>query len=154
VKRYRELGQRKRLLNLPVMVAIVLAMLWRQVSGVCALQRLPARERTLWSERLRVSQPALAERILTFPAELCEHVLSNVLAQLSACLAVCTRPLRKPLQAVSGRFAGLYALDGTTLEALFRKLKTLQDDPDAPLAGHLGYSDRAAVAVRPAGALR
>jgi len=35
------------------------------------------------------------------------------------------------------RFAACYALDGTTLEALFRKLKALQEVPEAPLAGHL-----------------
>ena len=120
------------------MVAIVMAMLWRQVPGVCALQRLLARERILWSARRQVSQAALGERFLTFPAELFERVLHNVLAQLPARLAVRTRPLPQALQAVSGRFAGLYALDGTTLEALFRKLKALQELPDAPLAGQLG----------------
>jgi hypothetical protein len=135
---YRALGLRNRILNLPVMVALVLAMLWRQVPGVNALQRLLSRERILWSEPIHVSQPALAERFLTFPAELFERVLHNVLAQLPARLAARTRPLPQVLQTVSGRFAGLYALDGTTLEALFRKLGALPDVPDAPLAGHLG----------------
>jgi hypothetical protein len=35
---YHRLGLRSRLLDLPVMVAIVLAMLWRHIPGVCALQ--------------------------------------------------------------------------------------------------------------------
>jgi hypothetical protein len=135
---YRALGLRNRILTLPVMVALVLAMLWRQVPGVNALQRLLSRERILWSERIHVSQPALAERFLTFPAELFERVLHNVLAQLPARLAARTRPLPTALQTVADRFAGLYALDGTTLEALFRKLQALQAVPDAPLAGQLG----------------
>jgi hypothetical protein len=41
------------------------------------------------------------------------------------------------LEGVPARFRGCYALDGTTLEALFRKLKALQEAPTAPLAGHL-----------------
>lgn len=135
---YRQLGRRNRLLTLPVMVALVLSLLWRRVPGVCALQRLLARERLLWSAPLQVSQPALAERFLTFPAELFERVLNRVLAQLPARQAARTRPLPAGMQALKERFAGLYALDGTTLEALFRKLKALQEAPDAPLAGHLG----------------
>ena len=35
------------------------------------------------------------------------------------------------------RFAGCYAIDGSTLEALFRKLHTLREAPDVPLAGSL-----------------
>ena len=135
---YRALGLRNRILNLPVMVAIVLAMLWRQVPGVNALQRLLSRERILWSAQIHVSQPALAERFLTFPAELFERVLNKVLSQLPARQAARSRPPPKALQGVAARFGALYALDGTTLEALFRKLGALREVPDAPLAGHLG----------------
>src|SRR5512141_545203 len=72
---YQQLGLRNRILTLPVMVAAVLAMIWRQVPGVCTLQRMLARERVLWNEPFTVSQPALSERLLTFPAELFERVL-------------------------------------------------------------------------------
>jgi hypothetical protein len=41
---------------------------------------------------------------------------------------------------VRSRFQACYALDGTTLEALFRKLQTLREQPQAPLAGHLGVA--------------
>ena len=37
---YRQLGRRERVLSLPVMVSLVLAMLWRQIPGVMTLQRL------------------------------------------------------------------------------------------------------------------
>lgn len=134
---YRKLGLRNRLLNLPVMVAIVLAMLWRQIPGVCTLQRMLATERILWAQPTKVSQPALSERLLTFPAELFERVLRAVLARLPERTAARTRPVPARLAQVSARFAGCYALDGTTLEALFRKLQALQDIPEAPLAGHL-----------------
>ena len=134
---YRRLGLRNRILSLPVMVSLVLAMLWRQVPGVTALQRLLATERLLWTEPTQVSQPALSERFLTFPAELFERVLYGVLARLPDRQQTRTRPVPPLLERVVGRFAACYAVDGTVLEALFRKLKALQEIPEAPLAGHL-----------------
>ncbi len=134
---YRQLGLRNRILTLPVMVAAVLALIWREVPGVCTLQRMLARERVLWNEPVQVSQPALSERFLTFPAELFERVLQRVLEQLPARRAARTHPLPPLFQALRPRFAACYALDGTTLEALFRKLDSLCERPEAPLAGHL-----------------
>jgi hypothetical protein len=96
-----------------------------------------ARERVLWNEPVRVSQPALSERFLTFPAELFEGVLRIVLAQLPLRTAARTYPPPPGLRALRTRFAGLYALDGTTLEALFRKLGSLRERPEAPLAGQV-----------------
>ena len=137
---YRLLGHRNRLLGLPVMIALVLALIWRRVPGVCTLQRMLARERILWTEPTSVSQPALSERFLTFPAVLFERVLYRVLARLPERQAARTRPLPLALATLQTRFAACYALDGTTLEALFRKLQTLRDRPQAPLAGHLGVA--------------
>jgi hypothetical protein len=137
IEYYRQLGLRNRLLTLPVMVAAVLAMVWRQVPGVCTLQRMLARERILWAEKTVVSQPALSERFLTFPAVLFERVLYRVIAHLPERYQSRSRPHFPLLEALKSRFAACYAVDGTTLEALFRKLKSLQEAPDAPLAGHL-----------------
>jgi hypothetical protein len=137
---YRHLGHRNRLLGLPVMVALVLALIWRRVPGVCTLQRMLARERILWTEPTAVSQPALSERFLCFPAVLFERVLYRVLARLPERQAARTRPGPLTLSALRARFHACYAIDGTTLEALFRKLQTLREQPDAPLAGHLGVA--------------
>jgi hypothetical protein len=137
---YRSLGHRNRLLGLPVMVALVLALIWRRVPGVCTLQRMLARERILWAHPTKVSQPALSERFLTFPAVLFERVLYRVLARLPERQAARSRPLPSLLAAVRSRFVACYALDGTTLEALFRKLQTLRQRPEAPLAGHLAVA--------------
>lgn len=134
---YRQLGLRSRVLDLPVMVALVLAMLWRRVPGVCTLQRMLARERILWVQPTHVSQPALSERFLTFPSVLFERVLERVLARLPARIAERTRPLPPLLQTVQPRFSACYALDGTILEALFRKLKALREVAEAPFAGQL-----------------
>ena len=134
---YRHLGLRNRLLTLPVMVAVVLAMVWRAVPGVATLQRMLARERMLWASPTPVSQPALAERFLTFPAVLFERVLYRVLARLPKRVAQRTRPLPPPLATITPRFTAIYALDTTILEALFRKLDILRDTPKALIAGQL-----------------
>lgn len=134
---YRQLGLRNRLLTLPVMVSLVLTLIWRRVAGVCELTRLLARERVLWSQPMRVAQPSLSERFLTFPAELFHAILMRVLAALPPRASQRTRPVPPVFRRLAGRFTAYYALDGTTLEALFRKLAALREAPDAPLAGHL-----------------
>ncbi len=44
---YHRLGPRERLLTLPVMVAMVLSMIWRQVPSVSGLIRTSVREKLL-----------------------------------------------------------------------------------------------------------
>ena len=134
---YRRLGLRSRLLSLPVMTALLLTLTWRRVAGVCELTRLLATERLLWAQPTKVAQSSLSERFLTFPAGLVQRVAERVFAQLPERLAERSRPLPPLLHAILPRFSGCYAIDGSTLEALFRKLKTLQEAPDTPLAGTL-----------------
>jgi hypothetical protein len=43
-KAYRQLGMRDRILNLPLMVAAVLTLIWRDVPGVRELTRILNRE--------------------------------------------------------------------------------------------------------------
>jgi hypothetical protein len=62
---YRQLGLRNRLLNLPLMMAAVLTLLWRNVPGVRELSRMLGREGFLWCEPTQVSQQAVAQRFLT-----------------------------------------------------------------------------------------
>lgn len=136
---YRQLGMRNRILTLPVMMALILGMIWRRIPGVCELQRTMARERILWVQPQRVSQSSLSDRFLEFPAELIERVLYRVLETLPAREQARTRPLPPILGEVRSRFAGMYAVDATTLEPLFRKVGSLQDKKGQPvtLGGHV-----------------
>ena len=81
---YRQLGLRllSRILNLPLMVAAVLTIMWRHVPSVRELTRMLAREDLLWCQAVNVSQQALSQRFLVFPAELFERVLKELLPQL------------------------------------------------------------------------
>lgn len=66
VNYYHQLGLRARLLTLPVMVAFVLSLIWRQFNGVSELVRVVQQETLLWVPPLpRVSQQALAQRLRT-----------------------------------------------------------------------------------------
>lgn len=134
---YRTLGLRARILGLPVMVAAVLTMLWRQVPSVCELMKMLAREDLLWTPPVRVSQQALSKRFLTFPAELFQRVLMELLPTLRERWAARQRPLPESVTYALKSFSHIFAVDGSTLEALFRKLKALQDTPVGALAGKI-----------------
>ena len=76
---YRQLGLRDRILNLPLMVAAVLTLLWPDVAGVTELTRMLARDEFLWCSPKSVSQQAISQRFLTFPACLFEKVFKDLL---------------------------------------------------------------------------
>ena len=79
---YRSLGMRERILGLPLMLAAILTLVWRQVPSVRELNRMLARENLLWAKATSVSQQALSQRLLTFPADLFEGVLTELLVTL------------------------------------------------------------------------
>jgi hypothetical protein len=136
---YRQLGLRSRILNLPLMVAAVLTILWRQVPSVHELTRMLAREDLLWCQAVKVSQQALSQRFLSFPAVLFEGVLKELLPQLhQRWQERQRRPLPESVAYARQYFERIWVADGSTLEALFRKLKVLADVPVGQLAGKIG----------------
>jgi hypothetical protein len=134
---YRSLGMRDRILGLPLMVAVVLTILWRQVPSVCELTRMLARENLLWAQPVEVSQQALSKRFLQFPYELFRRVLLALLPKLRERALERERPLPESVEHARQHFEHIWAADGSTLEALFRKLKALKDAPVGQLAGKI-----------------
>lgn len=135
---YRQLGMRSRILTLPLMVAAVLTILWRQVPSVHELTRMLAREDLRWCKAVEVRQQSLSERFLVFPAELFERVLKDLLPKLKERWAKREkRPLPPSVVVARRQFDNIWAADGSTLEALFRKLKALRDVPVGQLAGKM-----------------
>jgi hypothetical protein len=136
---YRQLGLRDRILNLPLMVAAVLTLLWRDVAGVRELTRMLAREGFLWCSPKSVSQQALSQRFLTFPACLFEKVFKDLLPQLKAIWHTRKgRPIPESVQFTLSKFEKIWIVDSSTLEALFRKLGSLEDAPKGQLGGKMG----------------
>lgn len=137
-KYYKQLGLRDRILNLSLMVAAVLTLLWRQVPGVQELNRLLAREGLLWCGVTKVAQQSLSERFLVFPSELFERVFKDLLPQLQFNWQQrLRRPLPDSVKFALHNFEQIWIADGSTLEALFRKLKSLEDLKTGQLAGKI-----------------
>lgn len=134
---FREMGLRERTLTLPVMMALLLSAIWRQVAGVSELVRLIRDEAVLWAEPKTVSQQALSERLNTLPAILFLNVLNLLLPQMQERWAERQRPLPPEIAWAQARFSQSLIVDGSTLDALIRKVGLLRDLDKHPLAGKM-----------------
>lgn len=135
---YRSLGMRARILSLPLMLAAVLTLVWRQVPSVRELNRMLARENLLWAKATSVSQQALSQRLLTFPADLFEGVLTELLVTLNQRWSQRqNRPLPRSVAYANQYFEQQWIVDASTLEALFRKLKSLEGSNLGKLGGRI-----------------
>lgn len=137
VAHFHRLGLRERMLTLPIMIALVLSMIWQQVSGVCELVRIINSEVVLWVPPMKVKQQALSERLRTLPSELFLHVLQAILPQLHARWHERQRPLPPEIAWAQARYSQVAIVDGSTLDALLRKVGLLQDALVNPLAGRM-----------------
>lgn len=138
VSHYHRLGLRERLLTLPVMVALVLSLIWRQFSGVSELVRIVRTETLLWVPPLRkLSQQALDQRLRTLPAELFLRLLRNLLPVFHARWHARERPVPAVIAWARTHYTRLLICDGSTLDALIRKVGLLRELPIHPLAGRM-----------------
>lgn len=137
VAHFHKLGLRERSLGFVVMVAFVLEMIWRQIGGVCELARIVQTEAVLWEAPKKVSQQALSQRLTSLPAELFLNVLTAILPQMRERWVERKRPLAKELEWAAKIYTDVLAVDGSTLDALIRKIGLLKDLPQNPLAGRM-----------------
>lgn len=137
VSYFHSLGLRARTLNLVVMMAFVLELIWRQFSGVCELTRIVQEESVLWASPVKVSQQGFSDRLTTMPAKLFGEVLSNVLPVAQKRWQERQRPQSPEIAWALEHYSGVYAADGSTLDALIRKIGLLKDQPTNPLAGRM-----------------
>ena len=131
----RRLGLRDRTLTVPVMVAAVLTLIWRQVPSVSELVRLLAREDLLWTARQHVTQQALSLRLRCLPAEVFRQVGLELLPTLQARAAERTRPMPAVVTRAQAHYDHVWAVDGTTLERVFGKVGLQRPADPAPAGG-------------------
>jgi len=134
---FHSLGLRERVLNLPVMVALVLSMVWRQIGEVTELTKMLRTEGLLWAEPRQVSQQALSERFRTFPASLFLRVLEAILPLMQARWQSRQRPLPPEIAWAQEHYTDVFIQDGSTLDALLRKVGLLRESDKNPLAGRM-----------------
>ncbi len=134
---YRSLKLRDRILNLPLMITAILAMIWQQVPSVCELTKTLNKHGLLWMKPTQVSQPAFSKRLLSFPYELFERVFFSLLSKLKERWQARSRPVPESVEQALKHFPTIQIADGSTLEALFRKLDALKDSPEGVLGGKI-----------------
>ncbi len=87
--------------------------------GVQELTRLLARVDLLWCRATKVSQQAMSERFLTFPAELFERVFKDLLPQLQQnWLQRAKRPLPDSIEFALDNFERIWVADGSTKDSV------------------------------------
>lgn len=137
VAHFHDLGLRERTLNLPVMVAFVLSLIWRQLGSVAEAVRTLNREGLLWVDERKVSQQAVEQRLNSLPPVLFKRILDEVLPLMHARWRGRTRPLPPALRWAHDHFAAVVALDGSTLDALLHKTGLLREQTEVVLAGRI-----------------
>jgi hypothetical protein len=134
---YHALGLRERTLTLPIMVAFVLSLIWRQLGSVREAVRVLNEEGLLWTDPIEVSHQAMSQRLRSFPAELFERIWRDLLPQLLERWRQRQRPLAPVLQWAQAHFTAVLILDGSTLDALLHKVGLLRDREGTVLAGRM-----------------
>jgi hypothetical protein len=137
VAHFQKLGLRERVLTLPVMVAFVLSLLWRQIGSVREGVRTLHQEGLLWSGPLLVSAQAMQQRLRTLPSLLWERILSDLLPIMQQRFQQRQRPLPTAVAHALKHFSAVLAVDGSTLDALQKQIGLLRESTGSVLAGRM-----------------
>lgn len=136
---YQAMGLRARILTLPVMVAFVLGMLWRQLGSVREAVRVLREEGMLWVSAVeKVTPQAVLERMGTLPAVLFYRILLDCLPHLQERAQQRERPLPPATAWAKQHFNYIWAFDGSVLDGLLKKCGLLEEAEGPVLAGKIG----------------
>ena len=114
--------RRERLLTLPVMMAVVLSLVYRRISSLSEVVRVLESEGLLWVDPFKVSKQALSKRLACLPADLFGQVFEMTIAKIRS--QADKLPIPAGWESVCQSFSSIWIADGSTLEALRKRLKT------------------------------
>ena len=135
---FRQLGLRERTLTLPVMVAFMVSLLWRQLGAVREAVRVLREQGMLWVAPVEdVSFQATLERMNTMPADLFYRTMNEILPQMQSNAQARTRPLPPAVAYAQPHFAQIWSVDGSVLDNLLKKTGLLQEQTKPVLAGKI-----------------
>lgn len=137
VAAYQAMGLRERVLTLPVMVACVLSLIWRQIGSVSEAVRVLEREGLLWTGPVKVTQQAMSQRLRSVPASLFAQVFEAVVPLMQQRWAERQRPLLAVMARAQAHFTMIVTLDGSTLATLLRKVGLLREGQGPVVAGRM-----------------
>jgi hypothetical protein len=126
---------RDRTLTLPVMAALVISLVYRQVRYLSDMVRLLEQEGVLWvPAALSVTKQAVSERFRTLPAALFMEMFQQVVSRMSAR----SQPIVTGTESSwSKHFRAIWIADGSTLSRLQRRLGPHRAFQSNPLAGKI-----------------
>jgi hypothetical protein len=128
---FRAYGLRERDLELPVMVALLLGLMWRQLASVREAVRELDLHGLYWQPRQHTTQQAVSQRLEVLPPAIFQIVLEELLPQLTAKHDARVRPQKPILALAAQRFTRVLIVDGSTLDSLWPK-------PQTPVHSKLG----------------
>jgi hypothetical protein len=99
--------------------------------------RLIQTETVLWVSPRKVSQQAFSQRLTSLPAQLFLNILLSVLPLMQQRWAEPQRPVPKEIAWALKHYSEVQVVDGSTLDALIRKIGLFKDLPQTPLAGKI-----------------
>ncbi|BAZ25381.1 transposase [Kalymmatonema gypsitolerans NIES-4073] len=103
---------RARVLTLPVMMAVVVSLVYRQIAGLTEVIRILSEEGLMWVEPIEVSAQALSKRLQTLPVELFAQIWQQVIERIRTSQRVLPIP---PLwEAVHEKFTAISIADAST----------------------------------------
>ena len=136
---HTHLNLRDRILNLPVMCAIVLSMVSRQFPSLSVVLRELKLKGLLWVESTTVSKEALSKRLARMPSELFASLFGELLRSSAA--QSTSKKVPSLIEAEFGHlrthYSCIWIADGSTLERLRKTTKELQEVKGSPLAGKI-----------------
>jgi hypothetical protein len=132
---HRLIRMRRRLLTLPVIVAIMVRLVWRRVPSIAEVQKVLAHDGLLGVAPLQVSPQAITKRLDVLPAAVMGQLFAEVCAPLHAhAPPALPHPNWEP---VRRHFPRLAMVDGATLEALRQKTQGLRERAGLVLGGKM-----------------
>ena len=131
----KERSLRQRVLTLPVMAAIVLSLVYRQVQHLTDVLRMLEVEGLLWVDQTKVTKQALSERFNSLPSSLFASVFEQLIERLANKNR--TKKITGQWASVAHKFNGVWVADASTLEAIKKHLGQLQEKSGKLLAGKM-----------------
>ena len=117
---------RTRKLDLLVVMAIILSLVYRQINSLTEVVRILNLRGLMWTKAIKVSKQAVSKRLQTIPAQLIADIFSKAVESMQNNQNL-SDVVSEKYKTVTKSFSAIWIADASTLEALKRKLNIFQN---------------------------